>query len=305
MKGKIRAFMGIALSTLLVVLLAVLISSRGWLAPPASAQNDLLGQLFGGARQAVGGNVMERADQYYHGGVGHRNCQTSHNGENEGQEGHKTQQADDGKIHLDEDTPREASAGGGWWARLNEALTPRGHVHLHGERQTRELLPWMWAAVKADPENIEATATTAYWLSSQLDKPEQAIDVLDDALRHNPDSHELLLAKARIIRDRRQDLETAARLFRKALESWKDSHSLPPSNLDAARSYYALCMQRAMALIALERNNEAVTLLEKALPYSPNPDAIRQRIRELQNKTPKRNTREIPEQSSAIKPNSN
>ncbi len=290
MKDKARAFIGIALLAFLAVLLAVLISDRGWLGAPASDQNDLLGQLFGGARQAVSGNMMERADQYYHGGVGHQQCETPHlpNEDHAGHDehdGHDAPPDSDGKIHIAEDTSREVSTGGGWWTRLNEALHPRGHIHLHGERQTRELLPWMWAAVKADPENIEASITTVYWLSSQLDKSEQALDILDKAIRRNPDSYELLLAKGRIIRNHRQDLKSAARLFRKALESWHESHSLPPSNSNAARSYYTICLHRAMTLVALERRHEAISILEKALPYSPHPNAISQRMQELQDKT--------------------
>lgn len=300
MKDKARAFIGIALLAFLAVLLAILISEQGWLGAPASDKNDLLGQLFGGARQAVSGNMMERADQYYHGGVGHQQCETPHlpdedhedHEDHEDQEGHDEHDGhapppdSDGKIRIAGDEQRDVPTGGGWWARLNEALHPRGHVHLHGERQTRELLPWMWAAVKADPENIEASITTAYWLSSQLDKSEQALDILNKAISRNPDSYELLLAKGRIIRNHRQDLETAAQLFRKALDAWHENHSYPPSDSNAARSYYALCLQRAMALSALDRNKEAAAVLEKALPYSPHPNAIRQRMQELQDKTP-------------------
>lgn len=259
-----------------------LIAARGWLGAPGDASQDLVGRVFGEGREALSGSMMDRADLYFHGGLGHEDCPMHHEDAEEDEQ-HHHEHEHDGRIQLDDEEDHEEDYGGGWWRTLNHRLHPHGHVHLVGEREAREMLPWMWAAIKADPNNEDAYIATAYWLDSKLHRPEAAITVLDEGLGHAPNSPDLLLAKGRILYMHRDDQTHAIRLYRKALKAWLDQHDSPPEpGSDDGKDYFALCLHLGKALAAAGERREALTIFQEALRYSPNPAALRQRIRELQ-----------------------
>lgn len=69
--------------------------------------------------------------------------------------------------------------------RASTALHPTQHMHLSGDH-IKEMMPWLWFSLKADPSNVDAHLTVAFWLSRALGHTEEAEDVLRLAQINNP-----------------------------------------------------------------------------------------------------------------------
>ena len=170
------------------------------------------------------------------------------------------------------------------WGRLNAALHPRGHKHLHGKRQEKEVLPWIWAAVQADPHNIEAWLTTAYWLANRLDKPIQAVDLLDQGIRRNPDGYSLPAAKARILSRQLGDVENALKLLETAAANWAKQHPEGPGEAAREAKLDYLNIHTQIGWIHEQSGNirEAIRAFRRVLPHSPSQSGLRRHINDLQ-----------------------
>lgn len=65
------------------------------------------------------------------------------------------------------------------------------HVHMTAQHET-QILPLFWLTAKADPANVQNWAVGGYWLM-RVKMTNEAVRFLEDGLRHNPDSRELML----------------------------------------------------------------------------------------------------------------
>jgi len=203
---------------------------------------DLMALVFGESRGVLSKKLVEKADLYYHGGVGWQGeCPGLHDPA-PAADGlallHSTQEPHaDGHEHEDEHEDGHAHAGHApasfdWWTIINEHRHPHGHLHLHGERYEKEVLPWVWMAAKSDPGNTLAYNVGGYWLAKRLNRPEKALELLRDGIAHNPDDFELELTRGSVLRDmpgRDAEAREALEAARRKWLAWELSRTDTPA----------------------------------------------------------------------------
>ena len=165
--------------------------------PQVVKGGDALSVAFAHAKETISAAMVQKADSYFHGGVDIE-CHEGHDHEHEHEEH---------EHHHDDDEPRTTSHESRttnidpWrWINLH-VRAPERHVHLDGEKAV-ELLPWFWAAVRADPHNIDAWTTAAYAADRMMKDKALALRVVNEGLEKNPDDPELLLCRGRTYYDR-------------------------------------------------------------------------------------------------------
>lgn len=161
---------------------AELCASFGDALPQQAADGDVLSVAFSDAREELASALVHRADSYFHGGIDF-DCHAAH--------GHAHEHGEHDHDHDDIDGHEQD---GGWfdlWEWIDSRVrAPSVHRHLEGA-ETMELMPWLWAGVRADPRNI-ANWTTAWYVASHMAKDHAlAREILAEARRANPESMEL------------------------------------------------------------------------------------------------------------------
>ena len=180
--------------------------------PQMAKGGDALSVAFADAKSTISAAMVQKADSYFHGGVD-IDCHERHDHEHEHEEH---------EHHHDYDEPRTTSHESRttnldpWrWINLH-VRAPEKHIHLDGEKAV-ELLPWFWAAVRADPHNIDAWTTAAYAADRMMKDKALARRVIREAREKNPDSLELAWTEARMVYDGgKGDVDEAERLFESA-----------------------------------------------------------------------------------------
>jgi len=153
---------------------------------PQAAGEDIMAMLLGDARQVLSAAMLTKADDYFHGGAQHSDCTHGLAGPQGGAHAH-----DHGhpESHADEHPPDgnapDAPASRDPWAWLNARVHVQAHRHTEGE-DARELLPWLWAACRTSPSNIQAFESSAYVLERMLKRPLEALALLEEGTRLNP-----------------------------------------------------------------------------------------------------------------------
>jgi tetratricopeptide (TPR) repeat protein len=171
---------------------------------PQVLGENVVAMLLGDARQEISFALLEKADDYFHGGMRHAECDHELTGA-PGKESENCSCAEDGHAHghdhhhHDHDSDHHhdhdsASAPYGLsfdpWRWINRRVHVQEHRHAEGE-DARELLPWLWAACRTSPRNIQAYESSAYVLSRMLKRPHDALKLLEEGVRLNPTSAEL------------------------------------------------------------------------------------------------------------------
>lgn len=161
---------------------AELCASFGDALPQQAADGDVLSVAFSDAREELASALVHRADSYFHGGID-LDCHAAH--------GHAHEHGEHDHDHDDIDRHEQD---GGWfdpWEWIDSRVrAPSVHRHLEGS-ETMELMPWLWAGVRADPRNV-ANWTTAWYVASHMAKDHAlAREILAEARRANPESMEL------------------------------------------------------------------------------------------------------------------
>ncbi len=118
---------------------------------PARGDSGLMARLLGEGRRAVSASLNERAELYFHKGVGRQVKQAFTND---------------------------------WFQRAGVKLSPRSHRHTE-EMGNAEILPWLQMATRTDPHNVEAQLVLAFWLSTGVNRSDLAWNVLREAQRNN------------------------------------------------------------------------------------------------------------------------
>ena len=197
--------------------------------PQAVAGNDVLAVVFGDARQTISAALVHKADSYYHGGVemdgghhcdrgGHDSCGHDHDAcghdhDDHDSCAHESCGHDHGGHPAD---PPEKSARPDPWRWINDRVrAPQVERHLEGRRAV-EMIPLLWASVRADPKNIDAWTTAWYIAGRTMRDAALADKILDEGLRQNPDEPELLFTRARGILSAKGDRAVARDLMQKA-----------------------------------------------------------------------------------------
>lgn len=146
----------------------------------------------------------------------------------------------------------------------------------------REILPWLKLSAELDPNRVEVYVITAYWLRTQIKKPEAAERFLRDGLRLNPGNPALLFELGRLAEQSRSDTVAARNLWEFALRKWQELEA-PKKEPDKL-----LLSQIAAHLARLEeregRFDDSIAYWQLVRSVSPTPGEIDKRIAEVREK---------------------
>ena len=120
--------------------------------PQVVKGDDALSVAFGDARAVLAQMMIRKSDSYFHGGVDIDCPSHEKNG------------------HHDENRCTAHSNKGFWdpWGWINTHVrVPYVHSHLEGEKAV-ELLPFYWAAIRADPHHVENWTTAIFIAENEL-----------------------------------------------------------------------------------------------------------------------------------------
>ncbi len=224
------------INALLIILLLMLTPqidnySYVFMSEKGMTRKDVLYRVLGEARKIFSISSTITADVYFHGGFYPSDFERLHMME-EMDEGHSHEhEHEHGHAHICD--AHCEHAGHGEHGRKTDAVSsvPRSnpllrlgdmihiakHIHLQGEEE-KEMLPWLYYAVRLDPHNINAYVVGGYWLGRRLDMEEEALKFLQEGLRNNPDSWEIYNEIGMLRFSTRKDYEEALRYFQKAKE---------------------------------------------------------------------------------------
>ncbi len=159
--------------------------------------------------------------------------------------------------------------------RLRAAISPVTHTHL-GTSEIPEIMPWLLATIRMDPDHIEAWRVAAFWLAApDVGKAHEAETLLLEAHQRHPDDHRPLLDLARL-RLRRGDFDKAVVNLDRALEVWRPD---PPraSRREAELELTELLTYRGLC-DEIEGNPEAaLQRYDRILEIMPNARIIERR----------------------------
>ncbi len=167
------------------VCLAFLVPRVSGESPVQTGGVDLLSLFFADARAVIGKSLVTKADSYFHGGVD-MDCPDAHGDHHDGGETLDLGVVPDEHEHEVQHQERSLDP----WAWINAKIHVQEHRHLQGDEIT-ELVPWLWAACRANPHSIEAYGMGWYVLAKMQKKAELGLAVLEEGIRNNPDNVEL------------------------------------------------------------------------------------------------------------------
>ena len=172
--------------------------------PQVVKGDDVLAVAFGDARTALAQMMIRKSDSYFHGGVD-IDCPCEHckedasprtvaasatGADRRGDHCHACRGGRDGTITRFSDP----------WRWINAHVrAPQRHVHLDGA-QAVELMPFYWAALRADPHDVGAWTTAIFIASDHLRDDALAKRLIAEAREKNPNSAEVAFAEGRYLR---------------------------------------------------------------------------------------------------------
>jgi len=175
---------------------------------PQVAGANVLTLVLGDARLVLSNAMLDKAEEYFHGGVRDVVCEFGLGGAHD-EHDHKGEDHGEGA----EGAVRATDL----WDRVNSLVHAQAHRHVEGD-EARELLPWLWAACRASPQNIQAYESAAFVLESMLKRPAEAALLLEEGIRHNPDSASLEYSLGKLSVHAFHDFARAERAFSTARE---------------------------------------------------------------------------------------
>ncbi len=166
----------------------------------SDSTSGIVERLLGESRQALSINLFNKADLYFHKGVGHRVTSKSLPG------------------------PFQK-----WQAVISPAL----HLHAHGT-DSAEILPWLKLAMRADPHNVDAFLVASFWATTGVKLPKLSVEILNEAQRLNPGDYRIVLEQGRLAIASHQ-FDKALRTFESALRLQTHAPTVSLSDPDLAR----------------------------------------------------------------------
>lgn len=207
---------------------------------PQKSDSDPLAILFGDVRVLIGRKMIGKADEYFHGGVTDIDCSLEHDHHDHAHDHHDHHDHTDHHDHDFQDIQDLQDIQDGHeavrapWRFVTRAIRlPSIERHLEGE-STREILPWLWAALRVDSGNVSAYANAAYVLDSLYGDKDKALAVLEEGRKTNPDSSELEFQKGELLLRGFKAPDKAEAAFRAALaKAPRDRHLKNRDDIDA------------------------------------------------------------------------
>ena len=210
---------------------------------PQKSDSDPLAILFGDVRMLIGRRMIGKADEYFHGGVTDLDCSLEHDhhahahlddlhDDQDHQDHHDDQDHQDLQDFHDDKDDHEAVRAP--WRFVTRAIRlPSIERHLEGE-SSREILPWLWAALRVDSGNVSAYANAAYVLDALYGDKDKALAVIEEGRKTNPDSSELEFQKGELLLRGLKAPDKAEAAFRAALaKAPRDRHLKNRDDIDA------------------------------------------------------------------------
>ena len=153
--------------------------------------SDSLNAVFGSTKKALSSYFYDKADLYFHRGIAegvaehqeHEKAIIMH-------DNHDCEHHNDENLEITHEKPKFEPRNpiANFYTRMATATVPSGHFHRTGE-ESKEILPWIYLAIKIDPSNDELYRTLAYWLQQSLgreDLSSQMLDIAQQNLPYNP-----------------------------------------------------------------------------------------------------------------------
>lgn len=175
-----------------------------------------------------------------------------------------------------------------WIDRFSRHFFPSMHTHLgeeecehckHGEAHEqhekavesggleREMLPWFKLAASLDPEQPQTYVVAAFWLSTKLEKVDEAEYFLREGLRANPGHYAILYELGRIAYKHRKQTARARNLWVLALENFQKADQ---ATQDSELLMHCQILGSLAKLEQEEKNNaEAIRYFTELKKYSP------------------------------------
>ncbi|MDD4101456.1 MAG: hypothetical protein PHU80_02340 [Kiritimatiellae bacterium] len=175
---------------------------------PQVRGEDVLAQVLGETRLAVSQALLAKADEYFHGGVRHKDC--DHGLTECGYDEHDHDHEHDANEH---DAHHKFDP----WCIINRRVHVQEHRHMKGA-EAKELLPWLWAANRMSADNLQSIQASVYVLNSMLGNPAAARDMLQQGIAKNPCSADLEFVLGELYLRSFKDGAKAETAFRAALE---------------------------------------------------------------------------------------
>ncbi|MDD2599106.1 MAG: hypothetical protein PHO37_07770 [Kiritimatiellae bacterium] len=177
---------------------------------PQRSADSILTMISDDTRRVVSGTMMTKVDEYFHGGVKAQSCTVC-----AADEAHSEGAEDDHHHDHDHATPQHVT-GFNPVAWINARIHAQEHRHLSDQRSV-ELLPWVVAASRASPHNIQAYEVGSYILNRMSDKPQIAVGFIKEGIKNNPESPELEVTLGEMCYNTLKDQPQAAAAFERAL----------------------------------------------------------------------------------------
>ena len=247
--------------------------------PQVVSGDDAFAVAFGDAKSTISAAMVHKADSYFHGGID-MECAEGH--------GHHHDEPDDhhqaALKHSNTQTLKHSDAHSisDPWRWINARVrAPERHIHLDGDRSI-EMLPWLWASVKADPHNIDAWTTAWYTANSMMKDKALARRILDEAKAKNPDSLEIALTEARFVYDGgKGDAAAAERLLETARSLGKRKCGGGLSKLSPHEAEVFCCILDYLSKILYDRGERGLIrpLLDEARATGADTPVLKELIR--------------------------
>lgn len=157
---------------------------------------------------------------------------------------------------------------------IAEATEMTEHKHLSGNEE-KEVIPWIYYAVRLNPHNKVAYAVGGFWLAVKLKKVDKAIEFLKEGLSNNADSYEICATLGQIYLLKKKDYKSALIYLGKAK---KLVDSQETDRFDK-RGVYSLL---AETYIKSGDKAKAVELYKEELKLFPDSKIVKEKLKKLQ-----------------------
>src|SRR5436190_10243264 len=149
----------------------------------------------------------------------------------------------------------------------------KGEAHEHHQKDPgsegleREMLPWFKLAASLDPEQPHTYVVAAFWLSTQLNKVDEAEYFLREGLRSNPGNFSILYELGRIAYQHRKQTARARNLWVLSLQNFERADQ---TSQDSELLLHCQILSSLAKLEQEEKNNaEAIRYFTELKKYSP------------------------------------
>lgn len=266
----------VLLSAIVAATLAVVI---GRMPPAARPQlvsgEDVLSVAFGDAKATICRAMVQKADSYFHGGVDMEcSCHHDHH-DGERHEGHHEAHAhehpESPSSNASCSMPRVSCIPDPWRWINSHIRAPEVERHLEGARAV-ELIPWLWAAVKASPHDTDVWTTAWYIAAYQMKDDSLALHIAKEGLIKNPSSLEVACVLGRSYRAKGTcDHGRAEKTFRDARNLALEKSGGDPSRLNEHDQASFLEILHYLSMFETERRSSSALkkLLDEAKSVNP------------------------------------